>query len=107
MTDTTMIRPTLTKDRFDLIRRAIARAFQVNELDVTGLGRGNQQVASARLALYVLLYETTSASLTAIATICQRNHHTTVLDGIQRVQTWPASAPAYWQALATARQEAA
>lgn len=107
MTDATTIRPPLTRDRFDLIRRAVARAFQVNELDITGPGRGNRQLSSARLALYALLYELTSANLGAVASICNRYDHTTVLDGIRRVQTWQQSAPAYWQAIQTARQEAA
>ena len=105
MMDTLTLRAPLTRDRFDLIRQAVARHFLVTAHDITAPNRGTPQVAAARLALYALLYERTSADLLTIARWCGRYHHTTVLDGIQRTRGWEVSAPAYWQALQAALRE--
>lgn len=106
MIDKLTLRAPLTRDRFDLIRQAVALHFLVTTHDITAPNRGTPQVAAARLALYALLYERTSADLLTIARWCGRYHHTTVLDGIQRTRGWAASAPAYWQAFQAARCEA-
>lgn len=105
MIDTLTLRAPLTRDRFDLIRRAVAQHFLVTPHDITAPNRGGRQVAAARLALYALLYERTSADLLTIARWCGRYHHTTVLDGIQRTRGWEASAPAYWRAYQAVRRE--
>lgn len=105
MIDALTLRAPLTRDRFDLALRSVARHFLVATHDITAPNRGTRQVAAARLALYALLYERTSADLLTIARWCGRYHHTTVLDGIQRTRGWEQSAPAYWSAYQAARRD--
>lgn len=104
MTDTTTIRPRMTAERVARTTKAVADAFQVSARELVSDRRGDAQTAAARLALYRLLYETTSATLHQVGAVLGRRHHTTVLHGVQEVDQWPTTKPAYARAFIRAQR---
>jgi chromosomal replication initiation ATPase DnaA len=106
MIDYTTIRPPLTAYRVVRTAEAIGHAFQVRPDAILSPNRGNAIIGAARLALYTLLYEQTNASLKEIGKRVGRDH-TTVLQGIQRTESWPQIAPAWAAALEQMRRTGA
>lgn len=104
MTGTATIRPPLTAYLYGRILAAVAAQFQVAPEAITSGRRGNRQVAAGRLAFYALLYELSAASTVDIGRRLGRDH-STIVDGLQRVKTWPQVAPVYHAALMAAQRE--
>lgn len=103
MIDRHAIRPPLTVYRVTRTAEAIAQTFLVRTDAILGPDRGNAIIGAARLALYTLLYEQTSASTVEIGKRLKRDH-STVLAGMKRVAQWKEIAPAWHQALNDARK---
>lgn len=103
MIDRHAIRPPLTSYRVTCTAEAIAQTFLVRTDAILGPDRGNAVIGAARLALYTLLYEQTSASTVEIGKRLKRDH-TTVLAGIKRTTEWKTIAPAWYDALNAVRK---
>lgn len=96
------IRPALTRERFDRLVDEVCKQFQVSRSQLLKRTRSNRQASKARLALYVLIYESTSASLLDIGWYTNR-HHTTVMDGLTSCATWQLLEPELFAALQATR----